>query len=168
MLGFLAIENTPLKGNYWLSDLVAALDWVRANIENFGGDKNQITLFGQSAGAAAVRALIASPLTKAKFARAIMQSCPRGTFSKYQTIEATTNVTNTILNETGCAEIECFQKKRSARFDRPPKWDSNWDICLVRPVLIALCHELPRCRNLVIDGTYFNTKELLLDGTGPK
>jgi hypothetical protein len=116
-LGFLAMENTPLKGNYWLSDLVAALNWVRTNIENFGGDKNQITIFGQSAGAAAVRALIASPLTKAKFERAILQSCPGGTFSEYQTIEAATNVTKAILNETGCTgqdiatDIECLRQQ---------------------------------------------------------
>ncbi|EMD59954.1 hypothetical protein COCSADRAFT_203020 [Bipolaris sorokiniana ND90Pr] len=116
-LGFLAMEDTPLKGNYWLSDLVAALDWVRANIENFGGDKDQITVFGQSAGAAAVRALIASPLAKGKFARAILQSCPGGDFAEYQSIKAVTNVTNAILNETGCtrkdkdSEIRCLREQ---------------------------------------------------------
>lgn len=116
-LGFLAMEDTPLKGNYWLSDLTAALDWVRANIENFGGDKDQITIFGQSAGAAAVRALIASPLTKNKFARAILQSCPGGTFSEYQSVKAATDITNVILDETGCtrkdkaSEIECLRQQ---------------------------------------------------------
>ncbi|KAF2999745.1 hypothetical protein E8E13_004705 [Curvularia kusanoi] len=105
--GFLALEGTSLKGNYGLKDQNVALDWLHANIEAFGGDKDKITVFGQSAGAASVRALLASPKPRGKFAKAITQSDPQGlnyasSFSKYLTISEATNKTKSLLNETGC------------------------------------------------------------------
>lgn len=62
------------SGNYGLLDQIAALRWVRRNITAFGGDPENITLAGQSAGACCVQALICSPLTRGMYARAIMQS----------------------------------------------------------------------------------------------
>jgi para-nitrobenzyl esterase len=61
-------------GNYGLQDMVEALRWVRTNIAAFGGDAARVTIVGQSAGAIAVSDLIASPLAKGLFARAIAQS----------------------------------------------------------------------------------------------
>ena len=61
-------------GNYGIYDQVAALNWVYENIEAFGGDPENITVFGQSAGGASVRALVSSPLTGNKIKRAIIQS----------------------------------------------------------------------------------------------
>lgn len=106
--GFLALDGTSLTGNYGLKDQNIALDWLHANIEAFGGDKDKITVFGQSAGAASVRALLASPKTRGKFVAAIPQSTPQGlnyasTFTKYLTITEATNRTKSLLNETGCA-----------------------------------------------------------------
>lgn len=105
--GFLALDGTSLTGNYGLKDQNTALDWVHANIDAFGGDKDKITIFGQSAGAASVRALLASPEARDKLAGAIFQSDPQGlgyssTFSKYLTITEATNLTKSLLNETGC------------------------------------------------------------------
>ena len=62
------------SGNYGLMDLVAAIDWVRRNIAGFGGDPDNISIFGQSAGGGCVQNLCASPLMKGKIRRAIMQS----------------------------------------------------------------------------------------------
>ncbi|MGL5273022.1 MAG: carboxylesterase family protein [Phocaeicola sp.] len=62
------------SGNYGLFDQLAALKWVKNNIAFFGGDSNNITLFGQSAGAGSVQSLISSPLTKNYINRAIIQS----------------------------------------------------------------------------------------------
>ena len=55
-------------------DAVAALEWVRDNIANFGGDPNNVTIFGQSGGAGKVSTLLAMPSAKGLFHRAIIQS----------------------------------------------------------------------------------------------
>ncbi len=66
------------SGNYGLLDQIQALRWVQQNIAKFGGNPANVTIFGESAGAADVNALIASPLTKGLFVRAIAQSGPIG------------------------------------------------------------------------------------------
>lgn len=57
-IGFLALEDGKTKGNFGLADQIAALEWVGEYITAFGGDPKRITIFGQSAGAASVRALL--------------------------------------------------------------------------------------------------------------
>ncbi|XPP26810.1 MAG: carboxylesterase/lipase family protein [Leucobacter sp.] len=78
VLGFLAhpeldAEGTP-SGNFGLQDQIQALRWVRENIAVFGGDPGNVTIFGESAGAASVALLMASPLARGLFHRAIGQS----------------------------------------------------------------------------------------------
>jgi pimeloyl-ACP methyl ester carboxylesterase len=109
-LGFLALDNTTLTGNYGLQDQDVALDWLRAHIGAFGGDKDRITIFGQSAGAASVRALLASPQSQGKVSGAILMSNPQGveyasTFSEYLTIPEATNLTQALVAEVGCARL---------------------------------------------------------------
>ena len=80
VLGFLALPELTKEsehnssGNYGLLDQVAALEWVKRNITAFGGDPTRVTIMGQSAGAASVHYLLASPLAKGLFIRAIAQS----------------------------------------------------------------------------------------------
>lgn len=80
VLGFLAHpeltkeSNHNASGNYGLLDQVAALQWVHNNIAGFGGNPNNVTIAGQSAGAASVHLLTASPLAKGLFQRAIAES----------------------------------------------------------------------------------------------
>jgi len=66
------------SGNYGIMDMVASLEWVQRNIEAFGGDPNNVTIFGQSAGAMAITSLMTSPLAKGLFHRAIAQSIMGG------------------------------------------------------------------------------------------
>ncbi len=64
------------SGNYGLLDQVAGLRWVRDNIARFGGDPGNVTIFGQSAGGTDVLALMATPLSRGLFQRAISESGP--------------------------------------------------------------------------------------------
>ena len=77
ILGFLAhpdLDAEAPSGNYGLQDQLMALRWVKANIAGFGGDPDNVTLFGESAGAMAVGILMASPLAHGLFHKAIGQS----------------------------------------------------------------------------------------------
>src|SRR5712691_3998424 len=80
LLGFIAhpelTEESPhhASGNYGLMDQIAALKWVRENIARFGGDPNNVTIFGQSAGAHDIGLLMASPLARDLFQKAIGES----------------------------------------------------------------------------------------------
>ncbi|MGV9972007.1 carboxylesterase/lipase family protein [Nocardia beijingensis] len=69
-------DEEPFHSNLGLRDQLAALEWVRTNIAAFGGDPDNVTIFGESAGAHAVLSLLATPAAKGLFHRAIAQSPP--------------------------------------------------------------------------------------------
>ena len=83
-LGFLAHplltaeSEAKSSGNYGILDMVASLEWVRDNIAALGGDPDNVTIFGQSAGAMAIASLMTSPLAEGLFHRAISQSIMGG------------------------------------------------------------------------------------------
>lgn len=79
-LGALGFLYAPDKGavNLGLKDQRLALEWIRLNISEFGGDPDNITIFGQSAGALSAAALVATAVTKLPFNKVILQSAPLG------------------------------------------------------------------------------------------
>ncbi len=77
VLGFLShpeLDREGASGNYGLQDQIAALKWVKENISSFGGDPDNVTLFGESAGAMSIGILMASPLAHGLFHKAICES----------------------------------------------------------------------------------------------
>ncbi|XP_025065261.1 cocaine esterase isoform X2 [Alligator sinensis] len=114
ILGFLSTGDEYIRGNWGLLDQVAALQWVKENIDTFGGDSESVTLFGESAGGISVGANILSPMSKGLFHKAISQSgvvnLPGSTISKPQAL------TRVIANLAGCemtssAIVNCLRKK---------------------------------------------------------
>ena len=77
-LSSLSTDEHPIDDNLFLRDLVLALQWVRTNIEVFGGDPGNVTIFGESAGAHAVATLMAVPEAKGLFQQVISESPASG------------------------------------------------------------------------------------------
>jgi para-nitrobenzyl esterase len=77
-LSALSTKDVTLESNLFLRDIVLALRWVKDNIGAFGGDPDNVTVFGESAGAHAVAALLAAPDAKGLFAQAISESPASG------------------------------------------------------------------------------------------
>lgn len=120
LLGFLAdqalydersgVNNKRTTGNYGILDQMIALDWIKRNIENFGGNSKQITVGGQSAGGISVTILLTSPLVaKNTFQRAIVQSggsWPNAVSTLGQAYNRSGNVLRTLAR---CTTIQCLR-----------------------------------------------------------
>jgi len=103
--GFLPIPGVPT--NLGLRDMIAALEWVRENIANFGGDPANVTVFGESAGAMSIGDLVVSPLAKGLFRRAILQS---GHGSMVRSVKTTRKVVDRLARILGVsADAEGFK-----------------------------------------------------------
>lgn len=88
--GFEGFGHLPgVPDNRGLHDQIAALEWVRRNISAFGGDPDQVTAFGQSAGAASITLLMGAPAARGLFRRAIVHSVPDGYLDPAEATEIT-------------------------------------------------------------------------------
>ncbi|SIR67175.1 carboxylesterase/lipase family protein [Williamsia sterculiae] len=97
-----ATEGRPLDSNLGLRDQVAALEWVRANIAAFGGDPDNVTVFGESAGGNAVTTLLATPAAAGLFHQAIAESsAPALTLARAQAKAFAYEYVELLLAETG-------------------------------------------------------------------
>lgn len=119
VFGYLALEELQNEspnhttGNYGLLDQIKALEWVNKNIESFGGNKNNITIAGESAGSSSVSAICASPLAKGLFQKAIGESSsvvlstPPHTF---RTLESAKAIGRSVLAEFSCKNVSELRK----------------------------------------------------------
>jgi para-nitrobenzyl esterase len=97
-------EEFAHSGNAGALDLVAALDWVRHNIGQFGGDPNNVTIFGESGGGGKVSVLLAMPAAHGLFHRAVIQS---GATIRVSTRERATALAEAVLKELGIGRGKC-------------------------------------------------------------
>jgi para-nitrobenzyl esterase len=103
-LGFLNLADAgaptefSAAGIAGLMDLIAALEWVRDNIAGFGGDPNQVMIFGQSGGGWKISALLAAPAAQGLFHRAAIQS---GSLIHHQTREAAARAATAFIDVLG-------------------------------------------------------------------
>ena len=95
-------ERTSNAGNFMISDMLAALNWVQNNIERFGGDPANVTIDGESGGACKANALMACPQAEGLFCRAILQSGTAVPVSYEQAKETG----NQLMERLGVATLE--------------------------------------------------------------
>ncbi|ORY11351.1 Alpha/Beta hydrolase protein [Clohesyomyces aquaticus] len=129
-LGFLPFNDGLHNGNYGISDMLTALQWVRKHIADFGGDPNRITIWGESAGASGVAAMLEVPQAEGLIAGGIIQSMPAefGSLAGLSRWDEPGDVyrdqTKKVLKESGCEgvadEIECL-----SRYDAVKWFDSG-------------------------------------------
>jgi para-nitrobenzyl esterase len=105
VLGFLDLTaygpEFSKSANVGMLDVVAALEWVRDNIDKFGGDAGNVTIFGQSGGGGKVTALMAMPIAKGLFHKAIVMS---GSMLYANTPDESATVASTVLSELGLSK----------------------------------------------------------------
>jgi para-nitrobenzyl esterase len=112
--GFLALEDLAGEsddgsfGNYGLQDQTAALEWVQANVGAFGGDPDNVTIFGESAGGFSVCGHLASPASDGLFARAIIES--GGGCNFLEEPEQAYEQGAALLAAAGCEDVACLRE----------------------------------------------------------
>ncbi len=117
--GFLAhnrlVDGDGGTGNYGIQDQRMALEWVRDNIAAFGGDPDNVTIFGQSAGAMSVCSHLANPVNRGLFHRAIMQSGNCNSAEFFQTKDNAMSFGRFYSELVGCEDdddyLECMRGK---------------------------------------------------------
>ncbi|KAF8875886.1 Carboxylesterase family-domain-containing protein [Gymnopilus junonius] len=156
--GFLTLLDGVTNGNFGIADQITALQWVHDHIADFGGDPNRVTLFGQSAGAGSVRALLAAKPAFGLFQGAIPQSNLGGfgfasTYSKYFTLEeSVTQFSQPLVESVGCANVTdvlaCLRAVPASTIFNAPNSTA----------------ESPRF--IVVDGHFITTDQLEVNGAG--
>ncbi len=158
VLGFLRLKEATNgvidnSGNEGLLDMIASLEWVRENIAAFGGDPDNVTVFGESAGAKAIGCLLAMPDARGLFHRAILQSGGAGSVHEK---ERSKDIAKGYFTAFGSddpavmlsAPFETWLAAQQ-KFDMTPKLTRNASLMPLRPVIdgeYIPCHPLEAIR----------------------
>jgi len=150
-LGFLFFDTEDVPGNAGLFDQLMALQWIRDNIAQFGGNPNNITIFGESAGGASVSLHLLSPLSRNLFSQAVMQSAsaivPWGIITKEESIIRGLRLAEVLKcphdRKNLRATIECLRSKDSTDLVNR-EWDG----------IVFGCAEFPFVP--IIDGSFLD------------
>uniref|UniRef100_A0A7E4VXK4 COesterase domain-containing protein n=1 Tax=Panagrellus redivivus TaxID=6233 RepID=A0A7E4VXK4_PANRE len=118
LYGFFSTGDAVAEGNYGLWDQLAGLKWVHENIAKLGGDPNNVTLWGQSAGAASVDALALAPVSRDYVHKVVQAS--GSAFNDFATAAPNVVSSKNVAKALGCtsddsAEIKNFLKKQSTK-----------------------------------------------------
>ncbi|XP_076160491.1 neurotactin isoform X2 [Ptiloglossa arizonensis] len=115
IFGFLAAEpltrttHPPTSGNYGLSDIIAALQWVQLNIENFGGNKKSVTVWGHRAAGTLVTTLVGTRRTKGLFSRVWISS--GSAIFPGRELEVSEKLSEQFLDSIKCSDAACLRSK---------------------------------------------------------
>jgi para-nitrobenzyl esterase len=143
LMGFLAVASLDSEGhnfgNYGLLDQQAVLNWVRTNIANFGGDPNNVTVGGQSAGAEDTGFAMLSPLAAGTFQRGICESfCPTGNIPTLAAAESIGEQFATAAGcggSTGAAQANCLRNVPASEIEALAGTDSAASAYVLGPML---------------------------------
>ena len=143
-IGFLHLGTASAPGNMGLVDQHFALQWIYNNIEAFGGDRHQITLFGESAGSVSVSLHLVSPISLNLFKYAIMQSgtalCQWAVESKAEATERSKNLAAALgcdRNQSANEIVACLQKIDPLKIVTEMWYHQN-GYNLVTPILVTI------------------------------
>jgi carboxylesterase type B len=120
IFGFLTLEQPDYSGNMGLKDQLLALQWVNANIQHFGGDKRNITIYGHSAGATSVDFHLLSPRSHGLYQRAIATG--GSVYNQFAQVAEPRLQLEVLINRTAAIVFNTTVEDMSANRDKIISW----------------------------------------------
>ena len=154
-----AESSNKVSGNYGILDQIQSLKWVKENIAQFGGDPDNVTIFGQSAGAGSVRTLAESPLARGLFHKAVIMSGGGINVPARDGEEAkpATPVNRFFTYNPTLQEAEADTKKVM-------DWAGLTDLKKMREASTEVLYTLPQIYNMVTKSDLFLMQRPIIDG----